>query len=446
MQGLDANKRQQNSQMPPSSGLGPQGIPHTHPTEASKLATVFALRACPLDLASDLLAIGGESFLEILQQACLDQVSDTLAYKLFASVHLGARVTAIAWSPVLSLHLLVLPMRGSGISQAANQTISITTFGGDAAGHKGKINDICFCIAGDAEGKYLASVGDDKACVLWDLYPAHAKEDYAQEFAEDAVSLSPADIAQSSSPFAFRAEGDAPTSNSPLAYPIYFGKPLHTVSSHPANARSILASHPYLVSDAGGTVSLINWMDLESELEPSIGVYAEVWRGHRVTEFIDPNALARNVTGMRSTWGGGASWKHSDPDLFGATYGPNWLVWSQKRSQGGKPLIVGEGFLEGGHRFRWGVVNISFSLRWCPTNSRLFAICTTSPAQGAVIKSFDSDFPTAPRTHVLAPRPHRVRDFDWIGSEAEDSLDSPAWMAVAVGKRVLFLAAGYTDQ
>jgi hypothetical protein len=93
-------------------------------------------------------------------------------------------------------------------------------------------------------------------------------------------------------------------------------------------------------------------MDLESELEPGIGVYAEIWRGHRVTEFIDPSALARNVTGMRSTWGGGASWKQSDPDLFGATYGPNWLVWSQKRSQGGKPLIVGEGFLEGGHRFR----------------------------------------------------------------------------------------------
>jgi hypothetical protein len=153
------------------------------------------------------------------------------------------------------------------VSQAANQTISITTFGGDAAGHKGKINDICFCTTGDAEGKYLASVGgewahvphlslvfsklifreDDKACVLWDLYPVHAKEDYAQEFAEDAVSLSPADIAQSSSPFAFRAEGDAPTSNSPLAYPIYFGKPLHTVSSHRANARSILASRTYLV-------------------------------------------------------------------------------------------------------------------------------------------------------------------------------------------------------
>lgn len=51
----------------------------------------------------------------------------------------------------------------------------------------------------------------------------------------------------------------------------------------------------------------------------------------------------------------------------------------------------------------------------------------------------------APRVLSLAPRPNRVRDFDWIGSTSHESLDGPAWMAVAVGRRVLFIAAGSAE-
>lgn len=48
----------------------------------------------------------------------------------------------------------------------------------------------------------------------------------------------------------------------------------------------------------------------------------------------------------------------------------------------------------------------------------------------------------APRVLNLGNKPNRVRDFDWIGSVSHENLDSPAWMAVAVGRRVLFIAAG----
>ena len=78
-------------------------------------------------------------------------------------------------SAVLRLHLLDSRLREPNgrvavsctdgririVSQPANQNVSITTFGGDAAGHKGKINDVCFCIAGDAQSKYVASVGGE---------------------------------------------------------------------------------------------------------------------------------------------------------------------------------------------------------------------------------------------------------------------------------------------
>lgn len=36
---------------------------------------------------------------------------------------------------------------------------SIDPFGGVPTGHKGAINDLCFCIAGQEQGKYVASVG-----------------------------------------------------------------------------------------------------------------------------------------------------------------------------------------------------------------------------------------------------------------------------------------------
>lgn len=110
-----------------------------------------------------------------------------------------------------------------------------------------------------------------------------------------------------------------------------------------------------MVSDSHGTLSVLNWMDLdESDNTSSIGQdeAVQIWRGHRVAEFIDPGYLGRGALGLSDTWGGGASWKPNDPDIFGGTYGSKWHIWSQRSLQGGKPFESGEAFAEGGHRFR----------------------------------------------------------------------------------------------
>ena len=129
----------------------------------------------------------------------------------------------------------------------------------------------------------------------------------------------------------------------PIAYPIALHHPLRSVSSHSVNARSIM------VSDVHGTISMLSWKDVASDSTPMDAV----WSGHKVAEFVDPGALSRSVSGLNSVWGGGASWKPNDPDMFGATYGPYWLVWSLKKLRGGKPVAKGEGFLEGGSQFRY---------------------------------------------------------------------------------------------
>lgn len=102
-----------------------------------------------------------------------------------------------------------------------------------------------------------------------------------------------------------------------------------------------------MVSDSRGCVSVINWTEIEFDK-----LKLERWRGHRVIELIDPTALSQSVTGTIVSWGGGADWKQNDPNVFGATYGSKWVIWNQRKLQGGKPVMSGEGFPEGGHRFR----------------------------------------------------------------------------------------------
>lgn len=160
-----------------------------------------------------------------------------------------------------------------------------------------------------------------------------------------------------------------------------------------------------MLSDSRGTLSVLNWMELDEEEDATSGARPEaiqLWRGHRVAEFIDPEYLGRSAQGISTAWGGGASWKPSDPEIFGATYGSKWHIWSQKSLQGGKPIESGDAFPEGGHRFRyasrlrplWHIdANNIMKFRWCPTNPRLFAVSTTSPLAGAVVKVFDVNFP-----------------------------------------------------
>ena len=67
-------------------GNSPMDLEHQHPTP------VHAIRACTAPDARDLLAVAGEHTVEVLQ------VSDT-ALRRVASFHVGARITALAWSP-----------------------------------------------------------------------------------------------------------------------------------------------------------------------------------------------------------------------------------------------------------------------------------------------------------------------------------------------------------
>src|SRR5436309_402129 len=87
---------------------------------------------------------------------------------------------------------------------------------------------------------------DDKLCNIWDLHPPAQEREFL-----DSASPSPSP-SQSQSP-----EGSQ--QRDPVAYTIPFTHPLHTVASHPNNARS------FMVSDSCGTVSVINWTELEQD-------------------------------------------------------------------------------------------------------------------------------------------------------------------------------------
>ena len=89
----------------------------------------------------------------------------------------------------------------------------------------------------------------------------------------------------------------------PTAYNINFSRPLHSISSHPNSANQ------FMVSDSRGTVFIVDWTALDPTKPAG-------WRGHRVVELIDPRALTDGLTGVRSTWTGGASWKPNDVNMY----------------------------------------------------------------------------------------------------------------------------------
>lgn len=186
---------------------------------------------------------------------------------------------------------------------------------------------------------------DDRTCILWDLYPPQT-DTVGDANTSQNMSITPGTPHEPSSSSA----REAPP---PVAYPIPLTHPLNTVCSHPSNVRNIV------LSDSRGTLSVLNWMESDEEEAATSGTKpdeaTQIWRGHRVAEFIDPEYLGRSAQGISTVWGGGASWKPSDPEIFGATYGSKWHIWSLKSLQGGKPIESGDAFPEGGHRFRYAM-------------------------------------------------------------------------------------------
>jgi len=156
-----------------------------------------------------------------------------------------------------------------------------------------------------------------------------------------------------------------------------------------------------------GSIFLTDWRSDPEEND------FESWR---LVELIEPHALAASCMGF-SVQGGWAAWRSDNPDIVGAVYGSGrYSLWDMSRLQGGKPT-TGNSFPQGGHRFRW-----------CPTFPEHFAISTQSPVKGALINIHNKN--AQPTTVSLAPRPHFIRDFDWL-------LSRTPRIAAAVGRRVI---------
>ncbi|EUC62084.1 Smg-4/UPF3 family protein [Rhizoctonia solani AG-3 Rhs1AP] len=330
---------------------------------------VYVVKSCQHERGRGLLAVAGESRVEVLLR---DSSQRFLSLTPIASFHVGATVIALDWSPEAvspnssdnwNIELGVAcadgNMRILRKTPQSPPTGEIRVFGGGTTGHSARISSLAFSSA--REGMHVASVGEDCNLLIWNL----SKRIKTEDDPDSSMDL---------------GDDQQDQDQAPSAYPIAFSHPLQDVIAHDANARVLL------VADSRGTVSLVDWAGAEAEEDAPDG-----WHRQRVVELMDPRRVAEGITGVRtsgvpmnSSLGGGADWKPDDPNLIGATYGSRWMIWDLRRVQGGKPVATGEGFLSGGHRFRW-----------CPTDENLFAVSTTSPVPGAAIKVYHISFPGA---------------------------------------------------
>jgi hypothetical protein len=127
----------------------------------------------------------------------------------------------------------------------------------------------------------------------------------------------------------------------------------------------------------------------------------------------------------------------------GSTYGSKFCLWDMSNLHGGKPCATGTSFPEGGHRFRYAIYHLHPSLsnlptyRWCPTYPELFAISTQSPHKGAVIHVHNANYiHTQPTPFVVSPRPHFVRDFDFLASPGIPRITA------AIGRQLVIFSIG----
>ncbi|KAJ7063043.1 WD40-repeat-containing domain protein [Mycena amicta] len=350
-------------------------------------AEIYVLRSSD----SDLIAVGTDHSVEVLL------VDDR--FTPVASFHVGQRITALAFSP-----RTISPSRSQDwlieiVAATANFGLHLLTkrpnsedifsFGGGLSGvslyiyplscslkkmsqHHACVNDIAFCGGlGEDSARYVATVSADALLIIWDIYPASSPSSSSSS----NLSLSP------------------PPRSQPTAYTIAFPHELRSVCSHPSSSKE------FLVADARGSIFLTDWQ-----------TGFDSWR---LVELADPHALAASTTLSSAA----ASWKKDNADIIGGVFGSRYSIWDISNLQGGKPLI-GNVCPEGVDRFRW-----------CPTLPA-FAISSSSKAATIYIHDLNHSSPT---TIVLAPRPHFLRDFDWIASRTPR-------IAAAVGRRIMVLS------
>ncbi|KAJ7489969.1 hypothetical protein B0H11DRAFT_2011256 [Mycena galericulata] len=354
---------------------------------------IYVIHAGKNDDSADLLAVGTDHTVEVLIVA-------ERSVKSVASFHIGSRITALAFSPrtvspsfsddwLIELTAASADFGLHLLTRLPTSDETVFPFGGGLSGHHGRVNDMTFCGGKGADStRYVATVSDDKMLMVWDLYPT-------VDTSSNRSSVESLGMSGSSSPLP-RLQ--------PTAYVIAFPHPLTTVSSHHSSSKE------FLVSDARGSIFLTDWRSDPDEND------FESWR---LVELIEPHALAATAMGF-SVQGGWAAWRGDNADIVGAVYGSRYSLWDISRLQGGKPT-TGNSFPQGGHRFRW-----------CPTFPEHFAISTQSPTKGAVINIHNTTY-AQPTTISLAPRPHFIRDFDWLASRTPR-------IAAAVGRRVVIFS------
>ncbi|KAF8652697.1 hypothetical protein AX16_004201 [Volvariella volvacea WC 439] len=363
---------------------------------------IYVLRACPNDDAADLIAIGGDYSVDVIQ------ITDT-SCRSIASFQIGCRITAIAWSMrtvspssasewVLELAAAAADFGLHILTKTSTTSEDIFAFGGGLSGHHGKVNDISFCggTASDST-RYIGTVSDDKMLMVWDLHPT--------------VDVSSTIVSPVHTPRAGSKDPDRPQ---PTAYVIAFPYPLTTITSHPSTSKE------FLVADSRGSVFLTDWRS-----DPEDGDQG-TWRHSSLIELIEPYTLANSSVGHHSQWSGSLSWRKDSVDIIGGVYGPRFAIWDISSLHGGKPMLTGNSFLEGGNHFRW-----------CQTFPEYFAISTQAPAKGAIIHVHNVNYiHTQPTAFNLDSRPHFVRDFDFL------ALRGIPRVAAAVGKRVIIFSIG----
>ncbi|XP_014666060.1 PREDICTED: nucleoporin Nup37-like [Priapulus caudatus] len=131
---------------------------------------VHVVEFCPYEWADNLFAYGTVSKLTIgkLQE---DQQSIGFDFEELRSFSLnGARPVALGWSPETSLTLLPRVIKFA----TANHDFSVRIYSSHltdddkvqvAEGHQDYVNDVVF---EPHSGERLASVGDDRTCIVWD--------------------------------------------------------------------------------------------------------------------------------------------------------------------------------------------------------------------------------------------------------------------------------------
>ncbi|EIW85296.1 hypothetical protein CONPUDRAFT_135091 [Coniophora puteana RWD-64-598 SS2] len=364
---------------------------------------VHVVRPCHNGDGADLIAVGGEHSVDILQ------ATPSTSVKRVASFHVGSRITALAWSPKsvspsagdewsieivaaavdYSLHLL---------TKSHDSAEHIFQFGGGLSGHHGRINDMCYCGGQSQENvRYVATVSDDKMLMIWDLYPA-------VDISSNILSASSREEPVSS-----------PTPRAqPTAYVISFPHPLTSVSPH------VSSSKEFLVSDCRGSIFITDWRSDPDQVD----TFAR--RHGTVIELVEPAALSQALTGTLAQWAGSAGWKPTTPEIVGAAYGSSFSIWDLSNIRGGKPQFSATTFPEGGKHFRWS-----------PQRPDVFAVSGQPSSQGAMIHVYNTAYLQAqPNAVQVAPAPHCIRDFHFMA--VNDGLA----MVAAVDQEVLIFALG----